>query len=235
MANKERVLVISDLQAPFHHKDSLKFLAAVKKKYKPTKVVNIGDITDSYCLSAWTKDPDALSATDEINQMLEFNKAYCKLFPKGDILTSNHDLRLQRAAVRAGIPRHYLKDYNEWMGLSKGWKFHDEVIIDEVAYMHGDEQGAGGQLACINRVKLRGRSCVAGHLHTQANIMYHATKEDLFFGMQVGCLIDHKAVGFAYAKNALKKIILSVGIVDKGIPMLIPMLLDSSGNWVGKL
>ena len=121
------------------------------------------------------------------------------------------------------------------MGLSKGWKFSDEVVIDGIAYMHGDQQGAGGQQAAINRVKLRGRSVVAGHLHTQACIVYHATKEALMFGMQVGCLIDHKELAFAYAKNALRKPILSVGIVDKGIPMIIPMLLDEKGNWIGRL
>ena len=36
------VLVISDLHIPYHHKDSFEFLKAVKKKFKPDTVVNIG-------------------------------------------------------------------------------------------------------------------------------------------------------------------------------------------------
>jgi hypothetical protein len=232
---KERVLVISDIQCPFHHEDTMAFLKAVKKQYKPTTVVNIGDLVDNYCLSAWTKDPDAISANDEITQMRAFIKEYNKVFPKGVMLESNHNLRLERAAVRAGIPRHFLKDEHAWSGLAKGWELTDEVVIDGVAYMHGDQQGAGGQNAALNRVKLRGRSVVAGHLHTQSCIVYHATKEALMFGMQVGCLIDHKALAFAYCKNALKKPILSVGIVDKGVPQIIPMLLDEEGRWTGRL
>lgn len=232
---KQTVLVISDIQAPFHHKDTLPFLAAVKKKYKPTRIVNIGDLSDSYCLSAWSKDPDAISGNEEIKKMLEFTKEYCELFPKGDILTSNHDLRLQRAAVRAGIPRHYLKGYHEWMGLTKGWKFHDELKIDDVMYTHGDEVGAGGPHAALNRVKHYGRSCVSGHLHTQSCIQYIATRDKLMYGMQVGCLIDREAIAFAYAKKGLRKPVLTIGLVKDGVPMLIPMVLDEEGNWKGSL
>jgi metallophosphoesterase superfamily enzyme len=229
------ILVISDIQAPFHHKDTMKFLKAVKKKYKPTRVVNIGDLSDSYCLTAWQKDPDGISANEEISRLLDFTDEYCKVFPKGDILISNHDLRLQRAAVRAGIPRHFLKDYHEWMGLSKGWKFHQELTIDDIMFTHGDEGGAGGAHATLNRVKHYGMSCISGHLHTKSEIQYLATRDKLMFGMQVGCLIDRHQLAFAYAKTALRKPVLSVGLVLDGVPMIIPMLLDDEGNWAGRL
>jgi len=229
------ILVISDIQAPFHHKDTLAFLKAVKNKYKPNHIVNIGDLSDSYCLTAWQKDPDAISANEEIQKLLDFTKDFCKLFPKGDILTSNHDLRLERAAVRAGIPRHFIKGYHEWMGLTSGWKFHDELIIDDIMYTHGDEVGASGAHAALNRVKHYGRSCISGHLHTQSCIEYFATREKLMFGMQVGCLIDREQLAFAYAKKALRKPVLTVGLVVNGVPQLVPMFLDSDGNWTRSL
>lgn len=231
MSKKKTILVIPDIQAPFHHKDTLPFLEALKKKYKPTNVVNIGDLTDSYCLTAWTKDPDAISASEEIKRMREFIADYVKLFPKGDILTSNHDLRLQRAAVRAGISRYFLKSYHDWMGLPKTWKFHDELVIDDIMFTHGDEGGAGGQMAAQNRVKHYGRSCVSGHLHTQSCINYLATRDKLMFGMQVGCLIDREALAFAYAKKSLRKPVLTAGIIENGVPMLIPMVLNKNGRW----
>lgn len=31
------------MHIPYHHPDTIKFLKAVKKKYKPTRVVNLGD------------------------------------------------------------------------------------------------------------------------------------------------------------------------------------------------
>lgn len=229
------VLVISDLQMPFHHEDAFKFLKAVKNKYKPSRVVNIGDITDSYCLGQYVRDPDAPSAREEIESMQAGVRELAKMFPKMDVLTSNHDLRIYRAAMNAGIPKHFIKNYHDWMGCPKTWVFHDELEIDGVLYTHGDEVGAGGANASLKRATLYGRSCVSGHLHTQANITYFANREVLLFGMQVGCLIDHKAIAFAYAKRNLKKPILSVGIIQDGVPILVPMVLDDEGRWVGKL
>lgn len=229
------ILVISDLQLPFEHKDAFKFLAAVKKKYKPNRVVNIGDISDSYCLNHWGRDPDAPSATQEIDALMSGVQKLAKMFPKMDVLTSNHDRRIYRKAMDASIPSHFIKPYHEWMGCPKTWLFSDELVIDGVLYTHGDEVGAGGMNASLKRAQGYGRSCVSGHLHTQANITYFANREVLLFGMQVGCLIDHKKIAFAYAKKNLKKPILSVGLVIDGIPMLVPMQLDEEGNWVGKL
>lgn len=223
------------MQLPFHHKDAFKFLAAVKKKFKPTRIVNIGDITDSYCLSAWGLDPSSISATDEIAQMQEGVKQLAKMFPKMDVMTSNHDLRLYRAAKRAGIHEHFLKDYHDWMGCPKTWKFHDELVIDDVLYTHGDCGGAGGENAALKRIMHTGRSTVAGHYHTMANIKYLANREKLMFGMQVGCLIDRKELAFAYAKKGLKKPVLAVGLVINGVPMLQPMWLNDKNKWTGKL
>lgn len=229
----KKILVISDIQAPFMHKDTLAFLAAVKKKYKPTHVVNIGDLSDSYCLSAWAKSPDAISGREEIRRLLEFVKDLVKLFPKADILTSNHGDRLERAAIRAGIPSHFIKDFNEWMGLPKTWKLHEELEIDGILFVHGED--ASGQQASINRVLHYGKSTVAGHLHTLSEVRYFANRENLLFGMSVGCLIDRKALAFTYAKKQMKKPILSVGFIDKGVPMIIPMLLNKDGRWIGQL
>ena len=47
----KRILVISDLHVPYHHKHSFKFLAEIKKQYKPDFVVNIGD-----SMARWTND-----------------------------------------------------------------------------------------------------------------------------------------------------------------------------------
>lgn len=233
--DNSRILVISDMQMPFHHKDAFDFLEAVAAKYKPTRIVNIGDIQDYYCLNAWGTDPDAISANEEITLMLEGVQRLAKMFPVMDVLNSNHADRIYRAAIRAGIPKHFIKGYHAQMGCPDTWKFHDELLIDGVLYTHGDEGGAGGANASLKRMMHYGRSSVAGHLHTQANIVYFANREKLMFGMQVGSLVDREALAFTYCKKALKKPILTVGLVLDGLPMLIPMHLDSEGRWTGKL
>ena len=60
------ILVISDLHIPYHHRDSFEFLKALKKKYKPDLVVNIGDEIDCHALSFHDSNPDLPSAGDEL-------------------------------------------------------------------------------------------------------------------------------------------------------------------------
>ena len=45
-SKKQTILVIGDLHAPYEHPDTVSFLRAIKKKYKPTDVVQIGDEVD---------------------------------------------------------------------------------------------------------------------------------------------------------------------------------------------
>jgi len=39
----KNILVMPDLHAPYHHKDSLDFMKALRDKYQPDLVVNLGD------------------------------------------------------------------------------------------------------------------------------------------------------------------------------------------------
>ena len=43
MKKHDRILVISDLHAPYCHVDSISFLEKLKKVYKPSTIINIGD------------------------------------------------------------------------------------------------------------------------------------------------------------------------------------------------
>ena len=69
------ILVISDTHIPYHHKDLIPFLAAIKKFYKPDRVVHIGDELDKHALSFHDSDPDLPSAGDELKISLPYIKA----------------------------------------------------------------------------------------------------------------------------------------------------------------
>ena len=56
------ILIISDTHCPYHHEDLIPFLTAIKKKYKPDRVVHIGDETDKHGLNFHGQDPDLPSA-----------------------------------------------------------------------------------------------------------------------------------------------------------------------------
>lgn len=231
---KETVLIISDTQIPFHHPDAFEFLKALKKQYKPTQVVHIGDVLDQHALSFWDQDPDGLSAGQELEASREHLEKLYKLFPKVKVCTANHDCRVYRKAVKAGIPKAYLKDYNEWFGAPKGWEWDDRHVIDGIVYTHGDS-GGGGIYAARKQAEQNMRSTVIGHFHSNFQIHYMANSDELVFGMGVGSLIDHKAYAFNYGKKMLRKCIMGTGVVVKGLPVLHPMLLNEKGRWIGEL
>ena len=66
------VLCIPDLHAPYHHKDALDFLRAVKKKYKPDRIINLGDDLDNAAISFHSSNPDLDSAGKELKKGRKF-------------------------------------------------------------------------------------------------------------------------------------------------------------------
>lgn len=228
---KETVLVIPDLQIPFHHQDAFKFLDYIKGKTKPTRIVNIGDSLDSHALSDYIHNPDGFSAGHEHKAALEYLKDLYTIFPEGMEVDSNHNNRVFRRACNAGIPRVFLKSYKEFMCAPDAWEFVGHIIIDGVMYEHGD--AFQGVLAAKTGALANMRSTVIGHHHNTASIHYIANKEKMIFGMNVGCLINNEAYAFEYNKKNKTQPTLACGVVDKGVPILYPMILNAKNRWVG--
>lgn len=227
---KSRVLVISDLQLPFEHKDSLAFLKWAKKKYSPDKVVCIGDEIDFNALSNFDHDPDGYSPGHELKVALEHLQEYYDLFPKVDACTSNHTDRPLRRAFTAGIPSAFIRSYKEFLQAPKGWNWAHSWEIDGIIYEHGE--GFSGHMGALNCALKNGAPTVIGHIHSHAGILYSADSRRIIYGFNVGCLIDKDAYAFRYGKNLKHKPLLGIGIVDKGIPQWVPMLLDTRGRWL---
>ena len=78
----KRILVISDMHIPYHHQDSFAFLEAIKKEFKPTFTMSIGDLLDFHAISMHTHDPDLFSPGHELNASKEHIKRLESMFPK---------------------------------------------------------------------------------------------------------------------------------------------------------
>lgn len=227
------ILVISDLHIPFEHPDCLKFLKAVKNKYEPKTIVQIGDEVDFHALSFHDSDPDLMSAGDELKQAIKKLKAYTELFPEVTVIESNHGSMVLRKALANGMPKAVLKNYNEILEAPKGWKWQFDLKLDTplgpVYFCHG-KSGAAGRLA-----SQYGMSCVQGHYHEKAQITYISTPERLMFDAHTGCLADDKSLALGYNKINPKRPIVSLIVIINGIPQIVPMVLNSKGRWIGKL
>ncbi len=232
MANS-RILIISDTHFPYQHKDTFPFLKAIKKKYKPDKIIHIGDEVDNHAMSYHDSDPDLPSAGDELRLAGEYMRELENIFPVMDILESNHGSLFYRKALTHGIPRSAMKTYNELWG-THGFKWHFEITLTmsngEKCYFHH-----GSTANVLNLAMQRGMCAVQGHYHEKFNIAYWANTEQLCFGMNVGCLADIESLAAAYGKNNLKRPIVGCGIILEGQARLLPMKLKRNGRWNQKL
>jgi hypothetical protein len=226
------VLAIPDYHAPFNHKDAYDFLVWVKRKYQPNKVVCLGDEADMHALSDYDHDPDGYSAGQELEKSIEELEKLYALFPNVMVCTSNHTARPFRKALKFGIPKAYLRDYHEFLRAPKGWSWADHWEVDGIRYEHGE--GQSGPMGALKSALGNMQSTVIGHIHSHAGIMFSANEKHLVYGFNVGCLIDRQAYAMAYGKHHKSKPILGCGIITKGIPEFVPMLLDSRGRWVGR-
>jgi predicted phosphodiesterase len=231
--NHKRILVISDMHLPYQHKDSIKFLKEIKKEFRPDKIVNIGDLLDFHAISMHDSNPDLYSAGMELDKAKEYIKVLEDIFPEVIEVDSNHSSLVYRRALKYGMSKQFLKPYGEFLGTRK-WKWIDDLTLtmsngQRCFFTHG-------RSADVLKVsQTMGMNCVQGHYHTKFLISYWANPDNLFFAMNVGCLINQKSMAFSYAKNFKTRFILGCGIILNGIPRLLPMVIDKKGDWIGKI
>lgn len=226
------ILLLSDMHAPYHHPDTLPFLEYLKDKYNPSRVISLGDELDKHALSYHDSDPDLKSAGDELRASLPFIKELENMFPKMDILESNHGSLVWRKAKTNGIPRHYIKSYQDVLEVSEDWQWHHDLTIklpngNDCYFHHGKSADV------LKLSQQMGMCAVQGHYHSDFSVKYWANPNGIYWGLQTGCLIDRTSYAFAYDNVNIKRPIIGTGLIVDSLPVLEPMVLDKHGRWVG--
>lgn len=231
------ILVVPDQHAPYHHPDTIPFLAAMNAEYHPDLVVNLGDETDNHALSFHDSDPNLDAAGAELERAKLFLSDLHDLFPHMLICHSNHGSMHFRRAKAHGIPVQMLKRYRDVLMPQKngapgwhwrfGWRVKTE--LGDVLFKH-QASGPGISDAAHNQCNL-----VVGHNHGNYSIEYASSSRLLYWAMSAGCLINKDELAFAYGKHTKYKPIIGAAVIKNGRPFLVPMLLGEDGRWVGEL
>ncbi|RTL05269.1 phosphoesterase [Candidatus Dependentiae bacterium] len=232
------VICISDFHSPYGSEDAVKFLDAIKSKYwkkaKNPIVVNTGDELDYHSISFHGADPALMSPSDELESAIKKLSPLYEIFPKMLLCESNHGSLVYRKQKFHGLPRSVFKSYREILGAPRGWKWADDWTLkigrEDYCYFHHSKSAE-----VLKTSQSMGMSCVSGHLHEKFSLSYWANPNNLYFAMQIGCLIDNESLAFAYNKVNLKRPIIGTGIIVDGSPLLIPMKKNHRGQWIGKL
>ena len=228
------ILIISDTHIPYENKFLIPFLKALTKKYKKfDRVIHLGDEVDNAGMSFHDKDSEMPSSGDELQLALPKIKELEKMFPKMDLLDSNHGSLVFRRAFKYGIPKSYLKNYNDFLQVGSGWKWHEDITLDtplgKVYFCHGKNSDVWKFAQSL------GMSAVQGHYHSSYGCKWYGNSLGLYFGLQCACLIDPKALAFKYNKLQKARPVIGTAVIINGIPILEPLILDKSGKWIGKL
>jgi len=224
--DNSRILFISDQHIPYHHEQMFDFLEYLKRKYDPTRVVNVGDELDKHAMSYHDHDPDLPSAGDELERALPHVKRMETMFPNMDIIESNHGSLHLRKAKSHGFSKRYIRSYNEILEVGDGWKWHNDLTLDMSKWNRPDVYVHHGKTKrAIMTSKAMSMSHVCGHYHESFGIEYWANPKGLYFGMNVGCLIDDRKLAFAYNKINPHRPIIGTGLIIEGEPILEAMKL----------
>jgi len=218
--------IISDTHFPFQHRNYLEFVYEIFNQFQVNEVVHIGDLVDGHAWSYHETSTEGYSASKEAEKaQAECNKLF-NTFPEAIHIMGNHDSLVSRKAQTHGLPKKFVKTFEEIWEFPKGWKSHFSYEIDNVMYIHGT--GKSGQYSAVQFMQDFRQSIVIGHTHSFGGVNYRASYKDLTFALNVGCLIDVDAYAMEYGKNFSRKPTLGCGIVIGGrIAYFIPMNLGT--------
>lgn len=230
----KKVLIISDTHFPHHHPDTIPFLKAIKKKFKPDIVIHIGDEIDNHYISFHKVIAECRGGSDELTEAIKGLSELESLFRKIYLLDSNHGSLIFRRAKDMGIPLTYIRPLKDIYG-TPDWEWHHDIILKtnhqyDTYLCHGKSSGYN-KLATAMKM-----NAVQGHFHSKFEITYSKTVTGEVYNMFVGAFADDTEIAMEYGKNNLPKTITGCGgIREDGTPILFKMNLNKRGRWDKKL
>jgi len=230
----ERILVLSDIHAPYHHPDALIFIKSLYDAVLPDLVVILGDEIDSNSISFYPSSPSLPNAGHELQLAREFLKELNSIFNVPVIaVESNHTSRIYKKAKSAGIPKELILPYQQLLGVD--WRYAKDWIVPmvngtDILFSHtkGINTRAAGQASGCN-------ICV-GHFHKRGGIeWWKSQRGQEFFSMSVPCLINHRSPAYSYDENSANLQNLGAAVIEQGVPTVAPMFTDKNERWTGEL
>jgi predicted phosphodiesterase len=192
----KRILIISDLQIPFHDPRLVNNLIGFVKRYKPDQVVSIGDEIDLPSVSRWQRGTIG-EYTGTIGRDRDMTVKILEQLRVNNVVRSNHTDRLfnyiaNQAPGLMGIPELQLENFLRLPELGITYHKKPMPIAPNWIAVHGD-YGRISQIAgqtALKQALQHGKSVVCGHTHRLG--LTHATEASggvigrILTGLEVG-------------------------------------------------
>lgn len=240
------VIIVPDLQVPFHDQKPVNTLAKFIKAIKPALVASAGDEMDFQTIGKWAEGTE-LEWQRSIGRDRDTTVRVLEQLQIGHVIRSNHTDRLfntlsAKAAGLIGLPELQLENFLRFDQLGITYHKQPFQIAPNWLLMHGDEGNisqTAGQTA-LNLAKKAGQSVVCGHTH-RAGLIHHNTGHSgkttsSLWGLEVGNLMDSRKA--TYLKGGLNNWQQAFGMLwiegSHVRPELVPFNKDGSFHCMGK-
>lgn len=245
---KKRILVISDLQIPFHHEGAVRAVTKLARKEKFDSVLICGDEIDFNTISKWAeKTPMAYEQTLHRDRVLTQDILWdlTENAPQAHVTRSNHTDRMYHTLLKVPglieLPELQYENFMDFKGLGiqfhkKPYEFHPGWVL-----VHGDEgsMNPNAGLTALGLAKKFGKSVICGHTH---RLGMSAITEGIgaqyrtLWGVETGNLMQKAKASYLKAGAGNWQMGIAIlEIVDKTLtPTLIPIEKDGSFVALGK-
>lgn len=202
MRRLERILVVPDCHHPYVDHAAWTIMLRAGRRFKPDRIIVLGDFGDFYCVSSHRKDPNLPSRLeDEIDAC---NVALDQLDRLGTkhkyFVAGNHEDRLARyLADRAPAVANLVKAESLLRLRERGWhytRYSKLLRIGKVYYTH-DPAGAGVYAHFRAGLKT-GHPIVFGHTHRAALTYMGNVTGEKRVAMMAGWLGDPDRATYAH-------------------------------------
>lgn len=199
-------VAIPDLHAPYHSKRGLKRTIEFIGDVKPGRVVQVGDLFDQLSASRHPHSRNNMSPEEELNTARAVAVGMWaqirRAVPKAKLyqIRGNHDARIAKRVMEVlpeveSLVIPAVRELYEFEGVQSVHSEWDELILDNVVYMHGFKKFG-------DHVKWNNMNTVHGHDHV-GNIKWVPSKTGAMWEMSAGFLGEIDSPAFGYRNQKL--------------------------------
>lgn len=241
-----RIVVVSDLQVPYHHRKAVQNLAKFIRETAPDDVYCVGDVLDSPQISRWTQGQSG-SFTADLGKHRDMAVRILEELQVKHLSRSNHDDRIELYVQKQAPGLLGLKELTteKFLRLDEiGCKFHRKPWEFSPGWYlaHGDEGGLHSHagMTALNLAKKFGASVVIGHTHrlgiTHDSDSINGKVLRTKVGFETGCLMDLAAADYIRKQGGAANWQLGFGLlyISGTQVQAVPVAIEPDGSFIAE-
>jgi UDP-2,3-diacylglucosamine pyrophosphatase LpxH len=197
----ERTLIVPDCHIPFEDPEAFDLMLKAGKRFKPDRIIVLGDFGDFLSCSGFDKKPSEAAVQFDF-EMMKVNERLDEVDALGAkhkvFIEGNHEARLANLLKRQALSLYDTLTIPKVLRLKeRGWshvKYGDHIKIGRVNYTH--DTGALGPYAHIRSGEVFQESVCIGHTHHAALSYTGNAKGKSHVAVQCGWLGSVKAIQY---------------------------------------